>query len=228
MMGPGPILTTSSIKTCNIRSIVIWRIRDGAKRENLIADAKLLWHTEASHFIPDSYAGGVSIQRDGDVKFEQRIFAGGGNPVSTPREAVNDLRSPMLLENRVLQMRATDLPMRSAVEITGDGIRRKGWLEEIPGGDWHDNATRNPCPACREFMPLGAFECFSWNCRAAYFYLQHRFTAQTEQVVIPKKFKVAECRRPMVAEREEQRASASSASTSRRRTLNSSKLCWKT
>ena len=95
----------------------------------------------------------------------------------------------MLVENRLLHLREHERGAKTKVLLLGSKSKTTGLLEEIPGDDWHDNATRAPCPACDEFMPLGMLECLNWTCKAAIFYIQHRFTSRTEKVIIPRVFK---------------------------------------
>jgi hypothetical protein len=94
------------------------------------------------------------------------------------------LNRHILLENKLLHLRANKIETKTKVSLHGNKTVTRGLLEELPGDDWHDNAARTPCPACHEFMPLGALECLNWNCKAAFFYLQHRFTAKTERVFL--------------------------------------------
>jgi hypothetical protein len=174
----------SSIRASNIFSAVSWSIKTAFGGTRTVADAKLIWHAEIKPCAPESYAGGIVVQKDFEIRHDRQNIPGW-----TIDSDLKINHSP-LLENRLLHVHGLDTDSKTQVSLIGNEREKRGLLEEIPGDAWQDIAARMPCPARRKFMPLGSLMCSNWNCNAAFFYLQHRFTARAERVIIPKEVKL--------------------------------------
>jgi hypothetical protein len=146
-MGPGPLITVSSIRECNILSAVSWSVKSAFNGERIVADAKLIWHAEVKPFVTDIYAGGVAVQKDLEIRSERHDTSGWTNGTIM---RINQLA---FLGNRLLHVHGIDTNPKTQVILIGSKREKIGLLEVLPGNDWQDNTARMECPACRDLLP---------------------------------------------------------------------------